>query len=169
MSFDWKETLATVAPTIATALGGPLAGVAVNMVASKLGIEPTQEAVQSAIASGDPSVMLQLKQVESEFKVKMRELDIKEMEVHAQNTDSARKLYAVNKWPQITLSALFITGYFAVLIYLFSGKVQLDDDTRAILTLLLGLITREVPTIMQFWFGSSVGSKEKGEELKISK
>jgi ABC-type branched-subunit amino acid transport system permease subunit len=169
MSFDWKETLATVAPTIATALGGPLAGVAVNMVASKLGIEPTQEAVQSAIASGDPSVMLQLKQVESEFKVKMRELDIKEMEVHAQNTDSARKLYAVNKWPQITLSALFITGYFAVLIYLFSGKVQLDDDTRAILTLLLGLITREVPTIMQFWFGSSVGSKEKGEELKINK
>ena len=30
MDFDWKSVVGTVAPTIATALGGPLAGVAVS-------------------------------------------------------------------------------------------------------------------------------------------
>lgn len=169
MSFDWRETLAAVAPTIATAIGGPFAGVAVKMVADKLGIESSESALQEAVASGNPDVMLQLKQVDADFKIKMRELDIKEQQLNVDNTKSARSLFSVNKWPQITLSAIFIVGYFAVLIYLFSGSVKMNDDTKGILTLLLGLITREVPTIMQFWFGSSVGSKEKSEELKFKK
>jgi hypothetical protein len=35
---DWRKTLGTVAPAIATALGGPLAGVAVGMAAKALGL-----------------------------------------------------------------------------------------------------------------------------------
>ena len=36
---DW---LKTIAPTIATALGGPLAGMAVSAVAKAIGCEPEQ-------------------------------------------------------------------------------------------------------------------------------
>ena len=119
MSFDWKETLAAVAPTIATAIGGPFAGMADKMAADKLGIESSESALQEAVVSGNPDVMLQLKQVDADFKIKARELDIKEQQLNVENTKSARSLFAVNKWPQITLSAIFIVGYFAVLIYLF--------------------------------------------------
>jgi len=44
---DW---LKSIAPTIATALGGPLAGLAINAVSSALGIDPDK--VQETIASG---------------------------------------------------------------------------------------------------------------------
>ena len=38
MDFDWKSVVGTVAPTIATALGGPLAGVAVSSLAAAFGL-----------------------------------------------------------------------------------------------------------------------------------
>jgi len=36
-----------------------------------------------------------------------------------------------------------------------------SSDIKDTVILLIGLLTREVPTIMQFWFGSSSGSKDK--------
>jgi hypothetical protein len=33
-------------------------------------------------------------------------------------------------------------------------------------TFMLGALFREIPTIMQFWFGSSSGSKEKSGALE---
>lgn len=161
MSFDWKETLGAIAPTIAAAIGGPFAGVAVRMATEALGVSNDENALQEAVASGNPDVMVKLKQVDADFKIKMRELDVKETEIRVDNTKSARALFSINKWPQIVLSCVFITGYFGVIIYLFKYGISLDADTKSILTLLLGLLTREIPTIMQFWFGSSVGSKDK--------
>lgn len=39
MSFDWKQLVGSVAPTIATALGGPLAGMATKAIASAIGCD----------------------------------------------------------------------------------------------------------------------------------
>ena len=161
MSFDWKKTLATIAPKLATALGGPLAGVAVNMATKALGIEANEDALESIITSGDPEVLLKLKQVEKDFTVEMRRLDIKETELSNEDRQGARQLFKVNKWPQIILSTIFIVGYFIILGLLLSGNLSIPQGLGEVVMLLLGLLTREVPTIMQFWFGSSSGSKDK--------
>jgi hypothetical protein len=47
--------LGAVAPTLATAMGGPLGGMAVKMVADKLGLsESTMEAVEAAVTNATP-------------------------------------------------------------------------------------------------------------------
>jgi hypothetical protein len=162
---NWKETLAAIAPTVATAIGGPMAGMAVKMAASALGVEESPEALEKAIVSGDPEVMLKLKQAEQDFIVKLKELDYKIEELHQKDRSSARTLFSVNKWPQIVLSSVFITGYFIVLSFIMFGEVSTPDSMQDVVVLLLGILTREVPTIMQFWFGSSSGSKDKAVEL----
>jgi hypothetical protein len=44
--------LGAVAPTLATAMGGPLGGMALKMVADKLGLpESTMEAVEAAVTN----------------------------------------------------------------------------------------------------------------------
>lgn len=62
---DWKDLAGTLArtgaPIIGAALGGPLGGtiggVIGNIVANALGVDPTPEAVNTAITTGDPATV----------------------------------------------------------------------------------------------------------------
>jgi hypothetical protein len=58
--------LKTVAPTLATAVAGPLGGAAVSAIASKLGVSDSVEEVAKAIA-GDPAAAQKLQELELEF------------------------------------------------------------------------------------------------------
>ncbi|MCG7598394.1 holin family protein [Halomonas sp. McH1-25] len=63
---DIRNAVATVAPALGTALGGP-AGTAVgSLLASALGVEATPEAVEAALKR-DPASALKLRQVEADL------------------------------------------------------------------------------------------------------
>ena len=87
-----KGILGAVAPTIATALGGPLAGVAVRQIGSALGLDDTatQDDVMQAVAKADPETLTKIKQVEADFKVKMKELDVSLAKLEVEDRSSAR-------------------------------------------------------------------------------
>lgn len=71
------ELLKQILPTIATALGGPLAGVAVNFVASKLGIEPSETVVRQALLGMSGAEILAMKQADLEFQKHLADNGIK--------------------------------------------------------------------------------------------
>ena len=54
------------APTIATAVAGPLGGAAVSMIAKKFGVEDTVASVAQAIA-GDPQAADKLRELALEY------------------------------------------------------------------------------------------------------
>ena len=164
---SWKETLGALAPTLATALGGPLAGAATKFIAGKLlGDESADLSdIEKAVLGASPEQLAQLKEIDNEFKIGMKKLDIDVIKISVDNTKSARDMAKINMWPQIVLSAFFVVGYFSILISLGFGYFSLDTPAKDTLILLLGIMTREMPTIMQFWFGSSFGSKNKTEKL----
>jgi len=165
----WKDIIKTIAPLLGTALGGPFGGMATKFIAGKLlGDENASEAdLEELIINQSPEMMTKLRLADQEFKVKMKELGIRREQLENEDRQSARELFKVNKWPQIVLSALFITGYFIILGLLMSGTITINDAVKDIVLLLIGMLTREVPTIMQFWFGSSSGSKDKTAKLSI--
>jgi len=166
---NWKSLIKSVAPTIGTALGGPAAGMAVKFVADKLLGNPSASETEVAdfVANATPETMLKLKELDKDFEIAMRELDIDVFELEVEDRKSAREMAKVNMWPQIVLSALFMTGYFAVMYALFSGEIVIPPGIKEMAAILVGIMTREIPTIMQFWFGSSLGSKEKTAQLKV--
>jgi len=55
-----------IAPTLATAVAGPLGGMAVSALASKFGVSDTVESVAKAIA-GDPQAAQKIAEIELEF------------------------------------------------------------------------------------------------------
>ena len=75
---DWKALIGSVAPTLATALGGPLAGMATKAIASKLlGNENAPlDAIKEAIVSATPDDLIKLKEVDTKFKTKMAEIGV---------------------------------------------------------------------------------------------
>jgi hypothetical protein len=153
-----KDTLINIAPTIATSLGGPLAGGVVKLISKELlGKEDaTHDEVLNAVKNATPDQIAKIKEIEANFQIEMNRIAV-------ENTKSAREMAKLNMIPQIILSGLFVFGYFIVLMAIAIGYVAPTDTMKDPLLLLLGVMTRELPTIMQFWFGSSFGSKRKTE------
>ena len=171
---DWKSTLATVAPAIATALGGPLAGVAVSMAGKAIGLGDgaTESDVEAAVLSGNPDVLVRLREVNTQFERDMKALDIDLERIHAGNQASAREMAKTNMLPQIVLSFVFIGGYFGAMFALHGVLFQAQEINGQVATLfgaLIGIFTRELSGIMAFWFGSSSGSKAKSDKLDALK
>ena len=159
-----KDVIKVVAPTLGTALGGPLGGLAGQILGNLVtGGKPTD--LEEAIVAQKPETLLALKQAEYDFKEKLREMDIREEEIYASDRSSARELAKVNMKPQMWLSALFIGGYFAIIGMFFVGDIQITPELKEPFLILIGVITANVPSIMQFWFGTSSGSQRKTDLL----
>jgi len=155
---NWKKIVAGVAPTLATALGGPLAGTATKYIAGQLlGDENASEAeIEAAILNATPEDLMNLRKIDNDFKLEMKRLDVDLEKMAVDDRKSARSLAEkTNLWPQIVLSVLFIGGYFGILYLLFSGTITLDGSIRDMANILLGVLTAGIPMILRFWFGGS--------------
>jgi hypothetical protein len=164
MSFDWKKTLGTVAPAVATALGGPLAGIAVGMAAKALGLGDgaSQEDLEKAVLGATPDTLLKLKECENQFKIEMKRLGVEVEKVNAGDRASAREMAVkTTLGPQITLATLFTTGFVLVLYTLFSGEEAINPKMMQPAMYVLGILSAGMIQIMNFFFGSSAGSAHK--------
>jgi len=165
---DWKSTLATVAPAIATALGGPLAGVAVSMAGKALGLGEgaTESDVEAAVLSGNPDVLVRLREVNTQFERDMKALDIDLERIHAGDRLSARDLAKTKgTFVQTALTVLFCSVFAVLMGQIFTGQEVVHSSMRDIANFLLGTLTGILMQQMNFWFGSSSGSKEKTQKL----
>ena len=154
--------LQTVAPTLATALGGPLAGVAVKTLSSALlgHEEGTEDDVKAALEKATPEQLAAVKQIDADFKVRMKELDIDLERIAAGDRDSARKMQtATQDWVPRMLALLITIGFFGILVWmLMKGMPQ--NGTEALL-MMLGALGTAWTGVINFYYGSSAGSKEK--------
>ena len=163
---NWKDIIKSVAPFMGTALSGPMAGAATKFIADKfLGDkEATEDQLKAFILGASPEELIKLKAIESQFKIKMKELEVDIYSLEYKDRNDARGLYSITIWPQVILSTVFVLGYFCVLVILLFNSNSVPKDNSALLgvfTIVLGVLTAAIPQVLNFWFGSSVGSKEK--------
>lgn len=172
MSMDWMSLVKTVAPWIASAIGGPMGGMAVEAAASALGIsEKTTDAVKQALSGVTPEQMLALKQADQAFALQMQALGFKQLAdleaIAAGDRASARDLQkATRSWVPAALSGGVTLGYFTILIGLMSGQLKVEDSQAMLL--MLGSLTTAWGVVMAFWFGTTADSGRKTELLAQS-
>lgn len=161
---DWKAIVGTVAPGIATALGGPLAGVAVRTLSQVLlgTADGSQEAVEKAVLAADPAMLANLKQAEFQFQKDMKALDIDLERIAAGDRDSARRReIETGSYAPAVLATILLIGYFAVVAAFISGYVVIPKEYELVFGNLLGTLSSGVGLALGYYFGSSVGSKDK--------
>lgn len=159
-----KDIIATVAPTVGLALGGPLGGLAGNILAAVMGTDDPRK-IEDLIARQSPETLLALKKAEQEFLIKLKELDVQEEQLQVQDRTSAREIAKVDMRPHVGLTAVFLIGYFGILYLFASGDIKVGVEFKDVFLALIGVITASVPQLMAFWFGSSHGSIQKTELL----
>jgi membrane-bound ClpP family serine protease len=159
---DW---LAKLVPTIATCLGGPLAGLAVTAVSKALGID--EDKVQNVIDSGklNAEQIASLKQAEIELQRQAQELGLNFEQLAVQDRASARDLQKETKSIVPPLLSILVTiGFFGILGGLMSGKIMTSDA----LMLMLGSLGTAWTGIIAFYFGSSASSQAKDQMIHNS-
>ena len=158
--------LGQIAPTIATALGGPLAGIAVKTLSAvMLGHENgSEDDVKAAMTSASPDQLVALKKIDAEFKAHMKELDIDLERIAAGDRDSARQMQRETKdWVPKLLAIVITIGFFGILVWmLVMGMPQ--TGTEALL-MMLGALGTAWTGVVNFYYGSSAGSKAKNDLL----
>jgi len=159
---DW---LKSIAPTIATALGGPLAGLAVNAVSSALGIDPSK--VEETIASGKLSAdqIASIQQAELGLKARAQELGLDFAKLAVDDRKSARELLATTRsFIPPALAILVTVGFFGILV----GMMMETFRTSEALMLMLGSLGTAWTGIIAFYFGSSASSQAKDQMIHNS-
>lgn len=164
---DWKQVVHTVAPGLATALGGPMAGVAVRGIASALLGKPdaTEVQVEAAIRAASPEDFQKLKQAEQKFQTDMKALEIDLATLHAVDRDSARarQIKTGDQMPAFIAFAA-LAGFFGILTAMIF--VDLPPGSQAPLNVMLGALGSLVVAIGNYYFGSSAGSSAKNQLIE---
>lgn len=158
--------LGQIAPSIATALGGPLAGMAVKTLSSVLlgKNDGSQEELAAALETAGPETLAKLKQIDADFKVRMKELDIDLEKISADDRASARKMQTVTQdWIPRVLAILITVGFFGILTYMLLHGMP-SSGTEALL-MMLGALGTAWTGVINFYYGSSAGSKAKTDAL----
>jgi hypothetical protein len=140
-----------IAPTLATAVAGPLGGAAVTAIAAKFGVSDSVEAVAKAI-SGDPQAAQKLAELELEY-----------AKLDAVDRDSARKreleiaTSAAAPWYSKMVTPVLAIGMFllwaSVNILLLNNSIP--DAMREIVIRMLGSLDAATMLILSYYFGNS--------------
>ena len=157
---DW---LKQIAPTIATALGGPLAGMAVSAISKAIGVD--EEKVGDLISSNKLSAeqIAQVKLAEIELQKQAQELGLNFEKLEVEDRKSARDMQSATRSMMPPLLAGAVTvGFFSIMVMMFFNKI--DANNPAIL-MMLGSLGTAWTGIIAYYFGSSAGSQAKTDLL----
>ena len=141
---DLVNLLKGIAPTLATAVAGPLGGAAVSAIASRLGVGDSVEAVAKAIA-GDPAAAQKLAEMELEYyKIEQNNL-----------TDRLKADMASDSWLSKNIRPMVLI--FLLVAYTgFAIASMFDLETRNNYVELLG---NWGMVVMSFYFGGRTFEK----------
>jgi len=157
-----KTVLATVAPLIGTALGGPFGGLAGTLLAKALG-STDPKIMESAISSSDPDVLLKLKQADADFQEHMKALSISEESLIYEDKASARaREIQVKDWTPAVLATAVTLGFFSALAFLLIKGKPPDGEVIMYMT---GSLGTAWTGIIAYYFGSSTGSADKSATI----
>jgi hypothetical protein len=151
-----KKVVGAVAPTLGSALGGPMGGMAMNMIAEKLGVPNNPQAVEKAIENASPEQMIELKKAEQAFDLQMKELDVDVFKMEVADGQDARKHFSKD-WTARIMGLSVIGGFLG---YIFLVTLQPpEQNSEALINLVLGYLGGLTSAVVSFYFGASNKSK----------
>ena len=173
------DILKQAAPMLATAVLGPLGGIATSFLADKLGVP--QEELASALEK--PENRVRLAELDIEWKKAVmahaettRTQEIEEIRIGLADIASARAAHGQNQavfWMGVAILATFacvmglvLWGSFAIL----QGSITIKDvavvaAVMGLIGTVVGYVAANAQQVVGYFFGSSKGSVDKSSQL----
>ncbi|QOR55299.1 MAG: hypothetical protein SHS37scaffold220_68 [Phage 67_12] len=176
MNFNFKTAISSIAPTLATMLGGPLAGTAVTALESALGLDPGAGAdgITKAVAAGmTPEQISQVRAADQAHAERLKQMDIDVVKMNddfeqaqektaADDRDSARKLQIANhsRVPAV-LTAFLTTAFVGIILARMFGAFTAKDAADPLTNQMIGQLGMVWLASCTYWFGTTRSSAAK--------
>jgi len=145
-----KGLVGAVAPTIGSAIGGPVGAGAGKILAQVLGVPAEPEAVQKALSEASPEQLAEIKKADLAYKTRLAELEVDIFELETADIQDARKNADWTPKVLAMMAFLFFGGYVTLV------TVQPPDaNSEAVINLVLGYLGGVVSAVVSFYFGAS--------------
>lgn len=171
------KAIGPIAPTLATMLGGPLAGTAVTALESAFGLQAGAgpDAITAAAQNMTPAQIAAVREADQKHAevmgqqgIDLAKLNAAHDEAFAQidETDRAsarQREIEVKDYTPMLLAISITVGFFGVLGYLIAvGKPKEGGDA---LLVMLGALSAAWTAVIAYYFGSSAGAKKNAETI----
>jgi len=145
-----KGLVGAVAPTIGSAIGGPVGAGAGKILAQVLGVPAEPQAVQKALSEATPEQLAEIKKADLNYKTRLAELEVDIFALETADIQDARKNADWTPKVLAMLAFLFFGGYVTLV------TVQPPDaNSEAVINLVLGYLGGVVSAVVSFYFGAS--------------
>lgn len=162
MAAKWKELLGKLAPSVARAVGGPLAGEAVGSLSRLLlGKEGASDAeLDVALEKATPEQLLKLKEMDQAYVLKLADIAVQIEQAETEDRANARKRETETHDLTTRILAYAIVALFGVTVYMLY-HTQIPEPNRDAANQVLGILYAAVGQVLGYYFGSSSGSRAK--------
>lgn len=161
---NWIDTLKVIAPTVASAIGSPLAGAAVSAIGAIMGVDnPTKESIATLFKDGQltQEQLGKLRELELKYQAEEKERGFRYAELEYKDRDSARQMAAAtHSWTPSVLTFVIVVITLTAEAMLLFNKVPPGADP-VIVGRILGTMDSALIMVLSFWFGTSSGSQQK--------
>jgi hypothetical protein len=179
---DVASVVENLAPTIASVIGGPLAGSGVSALEKLFGLTPAPAAspsdrlndVAAAIAGATPQQLADMRKADQDYAVAMAQAGFKDTETLAslsvQDRTSARDMQvSVRSIMPPVIGSAIIVGSLCAAAAILSGKVSYANTTEATMVgTVIGYLFSEAKAVLSFYFGSTRDTEQTNDLLAKS-
>ena len=169
MNDTLSSFLSGIAPTVASALLGPLGGVAVAGITKILGIDGgTVADVSKAISDGrvTPEQVAEIKKLELQYQADEKERGFRYSELEFKDRDSARQMQiATHSNTPTVLTYMITSGFFGILGWMLNDPHVIDSPP---LMIMLGSLGTAWTGCVSYWFGTTQSSQKKDALIAAS-
>lgn len=153
-----KNLVGAVAPTLGTAMGGPLGGVAGKVISEALGVPNNPKAIEKAMDNATQEDLVKIKEAELKFEADMKQMEVDVFALETADKQDARKAFSKD-WTARIIGIATIGGFLG---YIFLVTLQPpEQNSEALINLVLGYLGGLASAIISFYFGASNTSKDK--------
>ena len=131
-----------------------MAGMAVKMAAQKLGVPDATANEIEAIIEREPEKAVLLKEADTEFKDRIREMeiDLESFKSELEDRQHARETFKNDWTPKVFgILALLLYGAYVLTVTIMPH----DQNDETIISLVLGQLSGILGTMAAFWFSGS--------------
>ena len=162
-----KKVIGTAAPMIGSLIAGKGGEMLGGMVASALGVENTPEAIENELKN-NPEAMVKLAQLESDERIKLKELSISVMSINLDERKAQLKDVqdARDKHKHHWMPAALAIGLGVMVSAMFTALllVQPPKGFEQILIMIVGAVLTGFGAAINYWLGSTKGSADKSKQ-----
>lgn len=163
---NWKDIgqqIASIAPVLGAALGGPVGGAAGALIASVFGVAQDDPTAVSKAIKADPESAIKLLALEQEHERALLQMASDERKAEMLDTQQARTTHRDSWVPwALTLALVVMVSAMVAALVLLS----IPEGNREVVYLIVGQLLGAFATATSYWLGSSKSSVNKDAMLR---